>query len=87
MPRRFFCLTASMISDKITLVLRNQGVAIIDIGAIAAGNQRILIRCATHRGRRFLPHQQGVSFFSPLSSAERGWRIWLHTQIYLFFVP
>lgn len=27
MPRRFFCLTASMISDKITLVLRNQGVA------------------------------------------------------------
>ena len=32
-----------------------QGTAIMDNGVIATGNQRILIRCATHRGRRLAP--------------------------------
>ena len=35
------------------------GATIIDNGVIATGNQRILIRCATHRGRRLALFTEG----------------------------
>lgn len=35
------------------------------LGVIAAGNQRILIRRAMHRGRRFSPLLQGVTLLTP----------------------
>ena len=50
----------------------SQGTAIIDNGVIDTGNQRILIRCATHRGRRLSPCFTGGELRCPLSLQRGG---------------
>ena len=51
---------------------------------IATGNQRILIRCATHRGRRSSPFLQGVILLAPCPYKEGGGNVNVVTYEELF---
>ena len=57
-------LTVSQMSDNMTMVLRNQGVA--------------------SNGRRFLPQQQGVSFFAPCPHRKGGDDVVTYSELFLF---